>query len=66
MIKFPRAEFFDLFGVPVFITITLLSGWAITTGNPIPHWGLLFLFFVGLAGICIDGTIVGKTYIKKM
>ena len=65
MIKFPRAEFFDVFGVAVFTLITLLSGWSITTGTPIPSWGLIFLFFVGLFGIFIDGTIVNKTYIKK-
>lgn len=65
MVKFPRAEFFDLFGVPVFIAITLLGGWAITTGNPIPDWGLMFLVFVGICGIIIDGTIVNRTYNKK-
>lgn len=65
MIKFPRAEFFDIIGVGVFAIITLMSGWAITTGAPIPKWGLGFLFFVGIFGILIDGTIVNKTYNHK-
>ena len=64
-IKFPRAEFFDIFGVGVFSVITLLSGWALTTGNSIPQWGLLFLFFVGLFGIFVDGAIVNKTYVNN-
>ena len=64
-IKFPRAEFFDIFGVGVFSAITLLSGWALTTGNSIPQWGLLFLFFVGLFGIFVDGAIVNKTYVNN-
>jgi hypothetical protein len=64
-IKFPRAEFFDIFGVGVFTAITLLSGWALTTGNSIPPWGLLFLFFVGLFGLFVDGAIVNNTYIKN-
>lgn len=65
MIKFPRAEFFDLFGLPTFASIAILSGWAITTGAPIPQWGLIFLFFVGIIGIFVDGTIVNKTYNHK-
>jgi hypothetical protein len=65
MIKFPRAEFWDIFGVGVFTVITLLSGWSITTGAPIPSWGLMFLFFVGIFGIFVDGTIVDKTFIHK-
>ncbi|MCK9345070.1 MAG: hypothetical protein M0P64_03020 [Candidatus Pacebacteria bacterium] len=65
MIKFPRAEFWDIFGVGVFAAITLLSGWAITTGEPIPTWGLAFLFFVGIFGIFVDGTIVNKTFLRK-
>jgi hypothetical protein len=65
MIKFPRAEFWDIFGVGVFTMIALLSGWAITTGQPIPNWGLMFLFFAGIFGIFVDGTIVNKTFIQK-
>jgi len=64
-IKLPRAEFFDVFGVAVFSTITLLSGWSLMTGMPVPQWGLLFLFSVGLLGIFVDGAIVNKTYIRK-
>ena len=64
-LKFPRPEFFDIFGVPIFTTITFLSGWAITTGMPIPQWGLIFLFWVGIFGIFIDGTIVNGTYFRK-
>jgi len=62
MIKFPRAEFFDIFGVVIFTTITLLSGWAIVTGLQIPNWGLVFLFFTGLFGILIDGANVNRAY----
>ena len=51
--------------LPHFLIITLLSGWALTTGNSIPQWGLLFLFFVGLFGIFVDGTIVNNTYIRN-
>mgnify|MGYP003452804059 CR=1 FL=1 len=63
--KFIRPEFFDIFGVGVFTIITLLSGWSITTKQCIPEWGLLFLFFAGILGIFIDGTIVDKTYLHK-
>ena len=64
-LKFPRPEFFDIFGVFVFTTIALLSGWSLTTGAPIPDSGLYFLFGVGILGIFIDGAIVDKTYLKK-
>ena len=64
LVKLPRPEFFDIFGVFVFTAIVLLSGWAIVTGNPIPKGGLLFLFFVGLFGIFVDGAIVNKTYLN--
>lgn len=60
--KFPRAEFFDIFGVGVFSVVTLLAGWALATGKGVPLWGLWFLFFVGFLGIFVDGTIVNKTY----
>lgn len=65
MMKFIRPEFFDIFGVFVFTIIAFLSGRSIMLDMQIPHWGLLFLFLVSLAGIVVDGTIVYKTYISK-
>ena len=61
-IKFPRAEFFDIFGIATFCVITFLGARGIFWGEPLPFWALVFLLVVGVAGLLVDGTIVYQSY----
>lgn len=60
-----KPEFFDIFGLGVFSFVTVLSAWALKTGNAVPRWALLILLGIGIAGLIVDGAIVWKTYIKR-
>jgi len=65
--KFPsfvRAEFFDIFGVFIWIFFIVVSLRALVTGN-MPDWALFVILVIGVLGLIVDGTIVYKTYIRK-
>ncbi|MDO8557367.1 MAG: hypothetical protein Q7R98_02790 [Candidatus Jorgensenbacteria bacterium] len=62
MPSFIRPEFFDLFGIAVFLFITIESVRAIKTKKRIPRWVFVLLLVIGILGLLIDGTIVYKTY----
>jgi len=65
MIKLPRAEFFDIFGLGTFGVIVFVSARALFLGTSIPFWAVIFLFFVGVAGLIIDGTTVYRAYFRR-
>jgi uncharacterized membrane protein len=58
-----RPEFFDIFGVFVFIFLIALSLWGIKTRKALPRWALIILFLIGISGLIIDGAIVYITYL---
>ena len=58
-------DFFDIFGLGVFSFITVLSVWALKTGNAVPRWTLVILLGIGIAGLAVDGVIVWNTYLKR-
>lgn len=62
--KFPRAEFFDIFGLGTFTVIVFVSARALFWGTPIPFWAIVFLFVVGVAGLIIDGVMVYSAYLR--
>ena len=59
-----RPEFFDIFGVFVWIFFIVVSLRALVTGN-MPDWTLFVILVIGVLGLIVDGTIVYKTYIRK-
>ena len=65
MLKFIRPEFFDIFGILTFSIILYLGARGLFWGEQISHWGLWFLFLVGIAGLIVDGTIVYRTYLRR-
>ncbi|MEK7070552.1 MAG: hypothetical protein AAB966_01985, partial [Patescibacteria group bacterium] len=65
MFKFIRPEFFDIFGILTFSVLIYLGAQALFFGEQVPHWGLWFLFLIGIAGLIVDGTIVYITYLKR-
>lgn len=65
MFKFIRPEFFDIFGVFVWIFFIAISGRALYIGEAIPHWAVAVLLIISILGFLIDGVIVYKTYIKR-
>jgi hypothetical protein len=62
--SFIRAEFFDIFGVFVWIFFILISIQTLK-GTPFPHWAVVILLLIGIAGLLLDGFIVYRTYLKK-
>lgn len=65
MFKFIRPEFFDIFGVFVWIFFIGISSYALRTGEPVSRWALILSLSIGILGLIIDGSIVYRTYIKK-
>ena len=65
MLKMPRPEFFDIFGIVTFSIITFLGARGLFWGEQMPPWAFIFLFVIGIAGLFIDGTIVYQTYFRQ-
>lgn len=65
MFKFIRPEFFDIFGIGVFLFIIFISAVSLKTSLPIPRWALIVLLIIGILGFLVDATIVYFTYTKK-
>ncbi|MHB1118317.1 MAG: hypothetical protein ACYCZ7_02230 [Minisyncoccota bacterium] len=65
MFKFPRPEFFDIFGIATFGVIAFVGARGLFWGEQVPFWALVFLFVGGIIGFVIDGTIVCRAYYRK-
>ena len=63
--NFPKAEFFDVFGMAAFAFITIISIWGIKTQKSFPKWSLTILLIIGILGFIIDAYIVYMTYLRK-
>jgi len=63
MFSFIKPEFFDLFGIVVFLFIFCISMWGLKTNKKIPKWVLTVLLIIGILGLIVDGTIVFITYV---
>ncbi len=62
--SFIKAEFFDIFGVFVWIFFISISTRTLM-GNKFPHWAVVLLLIIGILGLLLDGYIVAKTYLFK-
>lgn len=57
---FKNPRFYDLFGLPIFLFIMVLSGWMLYTMKFPPRGYIWALLIIGIAGIIIDGVMVSK------
>jgi hypothetical protein len=62
--SFIKAEFFDIFGVFVWVFFIWISIRTLK-GAIFPHWAVVLLLIIGLCGLLVDGSIVYKTYLRK-
>lgn len=54
----PNPEFFDTFGLIVFLYITAISVWGLNSKQCLPQWSYTVLLLIGLSGLLVDGFIV--------
>lgn len=59
-----RAEFFDIFGIAVFIFIMIISLWMIRMQRPLPNIFAFILLVIGIFGFIIDSVMVYTAYLK--
>ena len=59
-----RPEFFDIFGVFVWIFFIAVSLIGLITDN-VPRWVFFAILIIGITGFIVDGIIVYKTYLRK-
>ena len=62
-LAFFRAEFFDIFGILVWIFFLGLGAWMLLTHAETPDWAAWIVFIIGVLGLITDGYIVIKTFI---
>ena len=58
-------QFFDIFGLIVFIYITLFS-WLLLRRIYVKKWMIIILFLIGVTGLLVDGSVVYVYYLKSL
>jgi len=58
-----RPEFFDIFGLVVFIYLFIVGVWMFKQKREIPNWIKFPIITIGVMGFVVDGYIVLKTFI---
>ena len=61
---FTKPEFYDIFGILVFIFITTLASWMLYTKKKPVRWLLIILLMIGILGLIVDAIMVYVNYIK--
>lgn len=64
LIFFP-AEFFDIFGITVWVFFLGLGGYMLLTDKKTPDWIAWIIIIIGVLGLIVDGYIVLKTFILQ-
>jgi len=62
LVFFP-AEFFDIFGISVWVFFLGLGGWMLLTDKETPDWIAYIILIIGVLGLIVDGYIVIKTFL---
>lgn len=57
-------EFFDIFGIPLFIFIIALSWWMLRKRKMPPNWAIVILLCIGVAGLTADIMVVLQTILN--
>ncbi len=65
MIKFPRAEAFDILGLATFGIMAFLGARAVFFDHSLPSWTPWFFLIIGVLGLVIDGSVVYRTFLRK-
>lgn len=65
MLEFFRAEFFDIFGLLVWVFFLIFGAWMLLTKEETPDWLAWVVVIIGLLGLITDGWIVIKTFLIK-
>ncbi|MFH1608042.1 MAG: hypothetical protein ABIA78_02820 [archaeon] len=61
-LNFIQPEFFDIFGLVVFIFLFFV-GMKMVKKQKIPEWAGYIVLLIAVLGLIVDGTIVIKTYL---
>lgn len=59
-----RPEFFDIFGLVIFIFLLIVGSWMLLSKKKLPQWVGFVILLVGILGLIVDGFIVFQTYLK--
>jgi len=59
-------QFFDTFGVLVFLYLTVLALWGINSKKCLPEWSYVVLLLIGLSGLLVDGTITYVYFLEPL
>lgn len=59
-------EFFDTFGVLVFLYITAFAVWGLNAKKRLPQWPYVILLLIGLSGLLVDGFIVYVYFVSPI
>lgn len=51
-------EFYDNFGIIVFVSLFILSLWMLKTKKEAPDWVAFLIFLIAVLGLIVDGYIV--------
>lgn len=59
-----RQEFFDIFGLVIFIFLLIVGSWMLLSKKKLPQWVGFVILLVGILGLIVDGFIIFQTYLK--
>lgn len=66
-VMFPlNPEFFDTFGILVFLYITAMAVWGLNSKKRLPQWAFTLLLLIGLSGLFVDGFIVYVYFVSPI
>ncbi|MBS3078893.1 hypothetical protein J4218_02115 [Candidatus Pacearchaeota archaeon] len=60
---FFKLEFFDIFGILIWIFFLIFGGWMLLTREETPDWVAWIVLIIGTLGFITDSWIVIKTFI---
>jgi len=55
---FIKPEFFDVFGLPIFAIILIISIFQLTNKKKLPNWVWWLLIVFAILGLLVDGVII--------
>ena len=60
-----RPEFYDIFGVPIWVLLVVSTSWSLFSGYPLSKVLMSIFLAIGLAGLVVDGNMVFSKFIRK-
>jgi peptidoglycan/LPS O-acetylase OafA/YrhL len=56
-------EFFDIFGLFVFVFLFIIGFWTLKSKKRLPEWAGFIILLIAILGLIVDSSIVIKTFI---